>query len=252
MKRSPNTVTALTDLLSPKRALIVWALVTCTLASSLLVLKVVIALPPGESIQLKVGNVEFTSNMLGSRSTSLTVVHPNGWNDTKIAVLKGQRISIVTGGSVNVDVVGTVRAGELRRAIEARFSDPRSTVSAVMSGLPEDALSAADLALLTDATEFRPWNGPNGQQPQTSLSRARASRRALPNAALGALIGQVRFGGSQDQSTPPFMVGEHLADFEVPASGTLWLAVNDVVFPAHPNLFWADNVGFFVAVVGVH
>jgi hypothetical protein len=130
----------------------------------------------------------------------------------------------------------------------------RSTLFRSVSRLrlpPEDGLSGRDIELLSDPRTFRPWNGPNGYDPPTAVSRARATRRALPDAPLGELIGQFRYGDCPGQAAAPFLIGERATDLEVPCSGALWLCVNDVVFQPDPDLYFADNVGFFVVDVSL-
>jgi hypothetical protein len=232
-----------------------WSLITGTFTACLMVTAVVgvliVRLAGPTSTDLTVGSVAakvaFQSIPAPSR---WAVIHPNGWQDSHILVKRGQRIDCSVGGSVNIDLSGTVELALLRRDYEAQVLRRlgRTVVSSDVQP-PEDSLSPSEIEQLSDRLRFQPWAGPNGHNPVTAVSRSRSSRRAMPGAPLGALIAQIRYGDSPEQSTSPFLVGERLADFEVPQSGALWFNVNDVIFPGDPDLYYADNVGFFFAVV---
>jgi hypothetical protein len=252
---------ALAVLLRRRGPVVVWALVTAIFSSCLGVTGLVYIIVARQSglvgIDLHIGpaHVVLTTVDHSVKGTTMltVIVHPNGWQASQLRVMKGQRFAFVVGGRVNVDLSGTVALGMLRQTLEAQESrrSLRFAGSARLRQPPEDALSMGDIELLSDPKKFRPWNGPNGYDPPTAVSRARASRRALPNAPLGALIGQFRNGDCSGQATAPFFIGERAVDLEAPCSGVLWLCVNDVVFPADPDLYFEDNVGFFVVTISL-
>lgn len=247
---------ALNVLLSPSRAFILWVLITATVASCLTaagVTNVIMARSSGATLTgLTVGaggvNVAL-ANVSPGRST-LVMVDPIGWQDAQISATKGQRYIIEARGRVNVDLAGTVEHGTMRQRFEHEIvqRSRRTSIPFRSARLPEDDWTTAQLELLRNPQRFRPWNDPDGFEPPTAVSRARAARRALPNAPLGALIGQFRHGDCPADASAPFMIGKK-SSREAPCNGELWFAVNDVVFPADPSLFFQDNVGLFIVVV---
>jgi hypothetical protein len=260
-----NTIERSTRLLvalDRKKAVILWAFLSATMASFLALGAVtyvtVVRASGAVRSELRFGALDGTilfPNAPDNSGSAWTVVHPNGWLNSEVQVKLGDRLDFLAGGRVNVDLDGAVALARLRHSLEERASrrkhdvrlQPRYSFS-----LPEDLLSSDEIEMLSNSKRFQPWTGPGGYNPATSLSRARASRRAIPNAPLGALIGQIRIGNGEERTSKGFVIGEKLVNFQVPTTGTLWLAVNDVVFPGDPDLYYADNVGFFVVDVRTH
>jgi hypothetical protein len=174
-------------------------------------------------------------------------IQSQGWQETGIRVRAGQRLSFVAGGAVNVDLDGLVRRVLLRRQMEDDATlvfelNPRKTGR---GSTPEEHYSDTQLELLRDGLA-NTWLGPEGDA--TGHWQGRLARRLIPQAPLGALIGQIRDQGAASQ---PFLVGRLLRDYPASADGTLWLAVNDVAFEPIPELFFADNLGSYLVRVEV-
>jgi hypothetical protein len=179
-------------------------------------------------------------------------IFPYDWEKLPWRFEKGQTIEIKARGRVNLDMAGNVSAGELRRDLESRIASRErlNTLAFAAASLPEDRLTADEIRLLSDPRSTGPWTGPGGYEPQTALSKLRASRRALPNAPLGALIGRFHGSDCPNAVAATFLIGES-ARVEAPCAGNLWMSVNEVVFQPAPWLFREDNGGSYVVSIAL-
>jgi len=211
-----------------------------------------------ERTQISIGGFE-TQFLFKSTSANkteyLVIVHPQGWQDTGIEVEKGARMSFRAGGQIHIDFNGLKQQAEDRNIMEKRLEKSRNLDrnSDDQKRLPEMFFSdewdpkthETFWAHLKDQRRFRPWVGPEGYQPTLQAWRARQQRRAFPDARLGELIGQIK-DAKGNPVDKPFEIGTGIGmpDEHTKEAGHLWLAINDVVDPTYPELFFADNLGF--------
>lgn len=208
------------------------------------------------------GEVLFESKT-GEETSYLTVVHPQGWQDTGVQVDAGDVLSFHAGGKVHVDIFQLWEQAHGRAAFEADWeARGHKRNSTDESQLPEEALKRAlggpdgtsdtKVATALTGTSLR-WVGPDGRDPSvTPAWTARAKRYQMdPTAAApdgaprAALIGRIWL--DQSNHSKPFKISCKLEDFPAPITGTLQLAVNepDDGLPGSPMLFFSDNLGFF-------
>src|SRR6266705_1113249 len=211
-----------------------------------------------ENSQISIGGFE-TQFLFQSTSANkeeyLMIVHPQGWQDSGIEVEKGARMSFRAGGQIHIDFNGLRQQAEDRSTMEKRLEKSKhlDRDSDDQNNLPEmyfseewDTNSHETIwAHLKDQRKFRPWVGPEGYDPSLQAWRARQKRRAFPEARLGELIGQIKDSkGSPLDKAFEIGTGIGMPDVHTKESGHLWLAINDVVDPTYPELFFADNLGF--------
>lgn len=197
----------------------------------------------------------------GKRKEYLTIVHPQGWQNTGIHINKGQRIIFKADGRVNIDGGGLFKTIIHRKDLEEKLRKKLNlnTESNDERDTPEYRFSKE--ANRDDSIEsvmlLRPWIDPNGFPPNTmnqtvSLTFGnRGKRLELPSTPLGCLIGRV---GDDPTIAHPFKIGaQHELVSE--ADGDLYLNVNDVK-NLQPNLrqemFYQDNLGFFSVIITIH
>lgn len=199
-------------------------------------------------IDVMSGKVLFQKSFDG-KSEYLTIVHPQGWQDTDIMVKKGDHIKIVSGGKITVDLAGIVETVNKRKEIEKKYE-----TKAHLDRTSEEPTQCPELYYTQqekDSLKFnRGWIGPDGyDEPFTKQSfRARGRRRILPEKNLGMLLGAINTGGKHPEKTQTFSIGTGLNDFVAPADGYLWFVINDDTNdydPTNTDLFFGDNLGFF-------
>lgn len=180
------------------------------------------------------------------KTNYLTMVHPQGWQDTDIKVVAGQMLTFRAGGRIQVDVNSLVEQARLRADWEQKLRKPRGPLdpdSTDPVNIPEDRFSPEQREQLRDARVFRPWTGPQGYPSSVRAWKARDVRFVKPQSPLGALLGSI--GSDPNAHESVFVIGTggvHPAERD----GTLWVTVNDVTSDASvPELFFRDNVGFF-------
>jgi hypothetical protein len=201
---------------------------------------------------LKIGSMEslvlFQAKQ-GKALISVSIVHPQGWQDTDIEVKEHQLMTFKAGGQIQVDVNGLVEQARQRAVWEQLLRQPPTSLnpdSEADTNIPEDHFTPQQVAQMKDERLYRPWTGPNGYPPQVRAWRARNARLIGRDAPLGALLGQVR--GPDGSRSDIFIIGAGGAGHAIPAAkdGTLWVTVNDVGSDnTVPLLFFRDNVGFF-------
>jgi hypothetical protein len=184
----------------------------------------------------------------------LIVIPPQGWQESGIQVRKGDQIHFEAYGRVYIDLAG------LNAALAARHdADQRIIAEEKKAGrwdsekdtfAPEDHYTADDLAKIRPTWK---WSDPQGIEdtPKYALP-ARMKRSILPNGRYGALLGAIPELGSRPTVDDTFLIGAS-NDVVAKRSGKLSFAVNDVQSndKAFPEMFFADNIGFFYAKVTV-
>jgi hypothetical protein len=199
-------------------------------------------------VDLSSGKILFQTT-IGGKSEYVTIVHPQGWQDTDIRVKKGERIKITSGGSITVDLFGIVETVGRRKELEKKYERKEGLrrASDEANQTPEFYFSDED----RDSLKFnRGWVSPNGYDALFTKQsfRARSKRKILPDKKLGMLLGAVNTGNQHPEKAQVFPIGTGLDDFIVPADGYLWFVVNDDTNdydPTNIDLFFGDNLGFF-------
>lgn len=196
-------------------------------------------------------------SVTGKNREYIVIVPPQGWQRSGIELKKGDQIRFIAEGAVNVDLWSVMQKATKRHEVEDRITlkrrlDRRSTDP---NSVPEHYFS-------TDLTKeeqdqlklLRPWTGPNGNEEIKVYENAfagRITKRIIPSAPLGALIGAVtekvnNLPNKQDA----FLIGKNYGgeEFYSQKDGELWFNINDVwdeEDTGYPNKFYDDNVGYF-------
>jgi antitoxin (DNA-binding transcriptional repressor) of toxin-antitoxin stability system len=199
-------------------------------------------------VDLSSGKILFKTTF-GGKSEYVTIIHPQGWQDTDIQVKKGEHIKITSGGKITVDLAGIVETVQRRKEIEKKYERSKGLqrTSEAPEQIPELYFSDQEKKSL----KFnRGWVGPNGYVDLFTKQsfRARAKRKLLPDKNLGMLLGAVNTGNQYPAKGQIFPIGTGLNDFLAPDDGYLWFVVNDDTNdydPTNPDLFFGDNLGFF-------
>jgi hypothetical protein len=198
-------------------------------------------------VDLSSGKILFQTTF-GDRKEYVTIVHPQGWQDTDIRVRKGDHIKIAAGGKITVDLAGITETVGKRKELEKKYEKDKHLVrdSEDPKNVPENYYSDEE----KESLKFnRGWIGPNGYAARfTNQSfRARARLKILPEENLGKLLGAVHTGSEDPDKTQVFPIGAGLSDLIAPADGDLWFAINDNIYDdsAIRDLFFGDNIGFF-------
>ena len=205
-------------------------------------------------------NIKGVGSIVFSQSTKtgeeyLAIVHPQGWQETGIAVKEGDTLKFEAGGDINIDLGGLVRSIARRHDIEekliareakaGRWPQEKNTFS------PDEKFSPNEKA------EIRPlwmWSDPDGATATGNLAiPARRDESIMKNANYGTLLGAIRETGITPERSDAFKIGKS-ANVSTHKSGKLYFTVNDVWAyddPTFPNKFFIDNVGFFWVKVTV-
>jgi len=187
----------------------------------------------------------------GDRVDYVVIVHPQGWEDSGIALRRGDRVKFHAGGSVNIDLEGIVSKVELRKKLEKQITQARKIdrSSEEPSQLPEHYFTEEQVKQLRPN---RPWAGPEGNTEAVYTSfAARRRQRILPEKPVAALVGALTDGSQRaPERSDAFFIGRSFEgqELSVLKDGELWLSVNDVwntQNPRYPNMFFDDNIGFF-------
>jgi hypothetical protein len=199
-------------------------------------------------------NIKGVGSIVFAESTKtgqeyLVIVHPQGWQETGVAVKKGGKLSFEAGGDVNVNLGGLVQSVERRQAIErkiigeeiraGRWPKNRNTF------LPDERFTAEQ------KSEIKPlwmWNDPDGATATGSLAiPARREESIMKSVNYGALLGAIAGTGVTPERSDAFTIGKH-AEVTAEKDGKIYFTVNDVWAyddPAFPDKFFIDNIGFF-------
>jgi hypothetical protein len=226
-----------------KTALVLWVSGTAVFGS-LMVIGTSLVTVTG--VRLEIG--QFAISRVETRLVGPWVVFPYGLQEVPSALKKGQRIQLVVFGRVSLDSGRNIEAGQrLRHVLEERMP-PADHDSIGSAHPPEDLLSATEVREFLEPATTGPWTGPEGYEPLTVISSMRASRRMLPWARLGALIGQFRGTDCSIEEGATFLIGDQV-NVEVPCDSRLWVGVNEVIFEPAPWLFYQDNLGAFSLIL---
>jgi hypothetical protein len=185
----------------------------------------------------------------------LVVISPQGWQETGIAVREGDHMRFDANGRVNIDLAGLNAALAVRHNADQRIlSDEKQAgqwEAEKEDFAPEDHYTPEELRKMRPTWR---WTDPNGiaETAQFALP-SRLKRCLLPGRGYGALLGAIRETGVQPTAGDAFFVGAK-NDIVAKQSGKLYFAVNDVQSrdKTSPDLFFADNIGFFYAKVTVN
>lgn len=198
----------------------------------------------------------------------LLMVHPQGWQNTRISVDPNDLVEFDASGSINIGLHRLLESINARHAYEAKLSACQSGTAPCRTALdsafrqafdqngrglvaPEDYLSPAEVE------SIRPryaWSGPEGD-PGDTTDRGwplRTRRKIKPGLAYGRLLGIVRVGDDIPKRAEfgriiDIGAGTVVSMDSVHAHGHLWLVVNDVWddHNSFPEKFFVDNVGSF-------
>lgn len=204
-----------------------------------------------------VGSIVLSQPTAGGGHEYLVVIHPQGWQETAIAVKAGDTLTFDAGGNIYIDLGGLNESLRLRRQLETQLvlKDKKNHKwpSETLTLAPEDRFTPEQKYAIRPAWS---WNGPDGNRATKDLSfPARREKTIIPNANYGALLGAIRESGiTVPNRQDAFVVGTHTDGFVVKQSGKLYFTVNDVwddKDPSFPEKFYIDNVGFFYVKVTV-
>jgi hypothetical protein len=216
---------------------------------------------PRNTGQLKLG----TGSIIFSQSTQdgnefLVVVSPQGWQETGIAVRKGDHLTIEANGKVHIDLSGLNAALAARRSADERVEGEeqkagRWDADKKNGFLPEDHYTP------DEKVKMRPiwhWTGPEGIKETAEYALpGRMKNCILPGGNYGALLGAIRETGAKPSKDDVFLVGSGSGgsgnDIVAKRSGKLYFTVNDVQSndKDFPTMFIEDNIGFFYAKVTI-
>lgn len=258
----------------PARFLAFCGLVTLLMGLSLLIVWLVpIILHVSTSkltISSKGSEIELKSSAADQDQYYLVVSPQASWQPTHIYVKRGSKLEIVADGRVNIDLHGLSDQIEKRIALEKNIESKHPGLRTDKTHTPEEYFSQQEWATLAPRHY---WSGPDGDFVVTPTSFAGRQRyKIAPDLAYGALLGTIMTREDYDSSGQPpnehgdvLLIGHRWPDPKkedtVPATGWLWLAINDVVEPesAFPDakgirlsdLFLLDNLGSYRVVVTV-
>jgi hypothetical protein len=187
----------------------------------------------------------------------IVIVPPQGWQRSGIELNKGDRVRFLAEGAVNVDLWGVMQKATKRHEFEDRI-----TLARGLDRQSTDPKSVPEHYFSTDLSKeeqeqlklLRPWTGPNGNEEIKVYQNAfagRVTKRIIPMAPLGALIGAVTEEADKPPEKPDaFLIGKNYKgeEFHSQKGGELWFSVNDVWDEedvGYPNKFYDDNVGYF-------
>jgi hypothetical protein len=204
-----------------------------------------------------VGSIVLSQPTPGGGQEYLVVVHPQGWQETAIAVKAGDTLTFDAGGNIYIDLGGLNESLALRRKLEAQLvqneKKSRKWPAEKATLTPEDRFTMGQKASIRPVWS---WNGPNGNVATQDLSfPARRQKTIIATANYGTLLGAIRETGiSTPDRHDAFIVGAHRDGFTVKESGKLYFTVNDVwddKDPTFPEKFYIDNIGSFYVKVTV-
>lgn len=200
------------------------------------------------------------------------VVSPQAsWQPTPVYVTKGSKIKIAANGRVNIDLHGLWNEVEVRDGLEERMKSRHPGLMQDAQHTPEEYFSESDWQKLAPRHY---WSGPDGDGVIADTSfKGRERYKIAPGMGFGTLVGTImsRDDVDSDGYPPPvatedvFLIGSKWPDAKnsegAPATGWLWLAINDVVEPQSafpnaqsirvPDVFLLDNLGFYRVVVTI-
>jgi hypothetical protein len=199
------------------------------------------------------------------------VVSPQAsWQPTHIYVKQGAAMTILADGRVNVDSNGLSDEVKRRINLEGEAINAHPGLRQDTNHTPEEYYSEQDWQSLVPPHY---WSDPEGDNSIADNSFAgRKKYKIAPDLPFGALIGTIMARDDVDSTgqAPPvegsiFLIGRRwprgTKEDTAPASGYLWLAINDVVEPTSlfpkakgirlHDVFLLDNLGFYRAVVAL-
>lgn len=221
------------------------------------------------TISAKGSEIELRSSTADQDQYYLVVSPQASWQPTHIYFKKGDKLRIVADGRVNIDSHGLNDEIEKRICLEKRVLKSHPQLRSDPNHTPEEYFSVEDWKSLVPPHY---WSDPEGDKVISDSSfSGRQKYKIAPKLSFGALIGTVMMRDDVDSNGQPppldgeiFLVGRRWPhqsnDDSAPATGYLWLAINDVVEPeqAFPNakgvvrlsdVFLLDNQGFYRVVV---
>lgn len=224
-----------------------------------------------EFTSLKNNRIELKSSTKDSDQYYLVVSPQTTWQPTHVHVKKGDKLTILADGRVNIDFHGLFDQTDKRNKLEKEQVRRHPNLRKDPNHTPEQYYSPKEWKTLV-LSHY--WTGPDGQGPSDTAFVGRMKYKIAPDLGFGTLIGAIVSCDVGKNGQPPieqhdvFRVGSQWPDPNTddlaPAAGCLWLTINDVVLPESavpnargvdglsiPDLFFLDNLGFYRVVVTV-
>lgn len=211
--------------------LFVWALVSHVNPSS-------VSVSSGNGIAIEFG---------GSETLSAQLVHPRGWNPTRVRVNEGEEIIIDASGSIHIAMGRMINGLRYQYKVKEENED---TVGRGLEHFTDEQVRNSVFAY--------PWNGPTGIVKEHLINESAKSRiaslqnsRVDPKARVGQLLMVI---GESDTSSPDLSTSQIIpyssAKERIIASrsGYLWFIINDEKMGDNRlinTLLWQDNLGMF-------
>jgi len=237
-----------------------------TLTAAWLVPRILHLRPTSLTLSSKGSEIELKSSGSDQDQYYLVVSPQASWQPTHIYVQQGSKMTIAADGRVNVDFHGIYNEVETRIVLENKVAAAHPGLRDDVNHTPEEFFTEEEWQRLAPRHY---WSDPEGDfvvTPESFVGRQRF--KLAPNLSYGALLGTIMTREEVDSNGEPpsgqkdvFLVGRRWPrkDETVPATGWLWLAINDVVEPQDafpkakgvrvPDLFLLDNLGFYRVVV---
>jgi len=220
------------------------------------------------TLSSKGSSVELKSSASDQDNYYFVVNPQSSWQPTHIYIKKGAKMTIAADGRVNVDFRSISDLVQARYDLENKIAETHPGLSKDMNHTPEEFFSEEDWQRLAPRHY---WCDPEGDfvvGPTSFVGRKRF--KLAPDLSYGALLGTILSREDVDSNGEPprekkdvFLVGRRWPknDETAPATGYLWLAINDVVEPQDEfpkakgvrvsDLFLLDNLGFYRVVVNL-
>jgi hypothetical protein len=222
------------------------------------------------TISSKGSEIQLKSSGANQDEYYLVVNPQTSWQPTHVFLNKGAKVNIVADGRVNVDFYGLWQQITKRISKESDMEKLHPGLRENPDHTPEEYFSDKDWQELIPRHY---WSGPEGDNVFAPTSfKGRQKYKIARDMSYGALIGTILKHEDVDSDGEPprenysiFKVGAKWPDPNkdegAPATGWLWLAVNDVVEPesAFPNakgvrlsdVFLLDNLGMYRVVITI-
>jgi hypothetical protein len=239
-------------LVVPKRAVVFVLLVSAVavlVISTMVAFSKLFSVQPSE-IRLGATNSDIVLERVEKNSDSedyLAIVNPQGWQKSGIPIHQGDRVSLVAGGKICIDMNSIWEKVQLRLKYEDEIAQAKGIRrdDKTETRAPEDFFTDEQKRSLVLE---RPWVDPRGfdlERFQPSF-RSRSSRYLLVGKPAGGLIAGIVSDSEEPVRSDAFFVGNQ-SSFTAAKDGLLWFTVNDVQFddPNNRNLFYNDNIGSF-------
>jgi hypothetical protein len=124
----------------------------------------------------------------------LAIVHPQGWQETGIAVKEGDNLSFEAGGDINIDLGGLVHSIARRHEIEENIIGREKRAGRWPK--ERDTFSPDDRFTPEEKNEIKPlwmWSDPDGTDATGELAiPARRVESIMSSVNYGALLGAIR------------------------------------------------------------